>query len=181
MAATAENHAMEGKGSGRHVMLALDESKYAEDVLRFCAENFAKIKGNKITFLYVYEYTPMTLLPGPGFVPAGQNVEDLNEDIRKHAIDKGTKILKHLGKKAQVLGFKPDDMKLLVGAPASNVKRAIVDYTKTEKADVLLCGSRGMGAVGRVFLGSVSDYLVHNCDCSVVIVKHPKEEPKSGT
>jgi len=71
MAATAENHAMEGKGSGRHVMLALDESKYAEDVLRFCAENFAKIKGNKITFLYVYEYTPMTLLPGPGFVPAG--------------------------------------------------------------------------------------------------------------
>jgi len=33
-----------------------------------------------------------------------QNVEDLNEDIRKHAIDKGTKILKHLGKKAQVLG-----------------------------------------------------------------------------
>jgi len=36
----------------------------------------------------------------------------------------------------------------------------------------------GMGAVGRAFLGSVSDYLVHNCDCSVVVVKHPKEEPK---
>jgi len=86
--------------------------------------------------------------------------------------------LKKLGKRAQTLGFKPDDMKLLVGAPVSSVKQAIVDYTKSEKADALLCGSRGMGAVGRAFLGSVSDYLVHNCDCSVVVVKHPKEEPK---
>jgi hypothetical protein len=32
-------------------------------------------------------------------------------------------------------------------------------------------GSRGRGALKRTFLGSVSDYCVHHCDCPVVIVR----------
>jgi len=28
-----------------------------------------------------------------------------------------------------------------------------------------------MGAIGRAFLGSVSDYLMHNASCTVMVVK----------
>jgi nucleotide-binding universal stress UspA family protein len=37
------------------------------------------------------------------------------------------------------------------------------------KADVLVIGSRGMGAMKRVFVGSTSDYCVHHCHTTVIV------------
>ncbi|KAJ3083334.1 hypothetical protein HK102_001129 [Quaeritorhiza haematococci] len=39
------------------------------------------------------------------------------------------------------------------------------------KADMLIMGSRGFGALKRTFMGSVSDYCVHHCPCPVTIVR----------
>lgn len=39
--------------------------------------------------------------------------------------------------------------------------------------DVIVVGSRGLGAVKRVLLGSVSSYVVHNAPCPVLVV--PKD------
>lgn len=41
----------------------------------------------------------------------------------------------------------------------------------TKKPDVLIVGSRGMGTIKRLMIGSVSDHLVHHAACPVVIVK----------
>ncbi|KAJ3063198.1 hypothetical protein HK102_008541 [Quaeritorhiza haematococci] len=38
-------------------------------------------------------------------------------------------------------------------------------------ANVLVIGSRGMGTFKRAFLGSVSDYCVHHCNCAVIVPK----------
>jgi nucleotide-binding universal stress UspA family protein len=35
--------------------------------------------------------------------------------------------------------------------------------------DVLVIGSRGMGAVKRTIIGSVSDYCVHHCHTTVIV------------
>lgn len=43
------------------------------------------------------------------------------------------------------------------------------------KPSILIMGSRGMGAIKRAVLGSVSDYIVHNCDCPVLIVKDERK------
>ena len=42
-----------------------------------------------------------------------------------------------------------------------------------QDANMVVVGSRGLGAVRRTLLGSVSDYLVHHCHCPVLVVKHP--------
>lgn len=42
------------------------------------------------------------------------------------------------------------------------------------RADMLVVGSHGYGAIKRAFLGSVSDYCAHHAHCSVMIVKQPK-------
>ncbi|XP_008451578.1 uncharacterized protein LOC103492816 isoform X4 [Cucumis melo] len=39
------------------------------------------------------------------------------------------------------------------------------------RASVLVVGSRGHGGMKRAFLGSVSDYCVHQAPCTVMIVK----------
>ncbi|XP_020150328.1 uncharacterized protein [Aegilops tauschii subsp. strangulata] len=40
-------------------------------------------------------------------------------------------------------------------------------------AGLLVVGSRGLGAVGRAFQGSVSDYCAHHASCPVMVVPPP--------
>jgi nucleotide-binding universal stress UspA family protein len=44
------------------------------------------------------------------------------------------------------------------------------------RADLLVVGSHGYGAIKRALLGSVSDYCAHHVHCSVMIVKQPKSK-----
>ena len=46
----------------------------------------------------------------------------------------------------------------------------ICKIAEKESADIIVVGTRGMGAVRRVVLGSVSDYVLHHAHCAVVIV-----------
>ena len=68
-----------------------------------------------------------------------------------------------------MIGLKVHELKLL--EPTESSKRVILAYTEKYKPTMLVCGNRGMGAMGRMFVGSTSDFLVHNCKCTVVIVK----------
>ncbi|KAJ3413488.1 hypothetical protein HDV05_007933 [Chytridiales sp. JEL 0842] len=48
--------------------------------------------------------------------------------------------------------------------------------TNDVHADMLVIGSRGLGAFKRTFLGSVSDYLVHHLNIPVIVPRAPLEE-----
>ncbi|KAF7730003.1 hypothetical protein EC973_003416 [Apophysomyces ossiformis] len=47
----------------------------------------------------------------------------------------------------------------------------IVRKATETKADALVMGSRNLGVVKRTLLGSVSDYCVHHCPCTVIVVR----------
>ena len=48
---------------------------------------------------------------------------------------------------------------------------SIVEAARSEGVDFVVVGSHGRGSVGRFFLGSVSDHVVHNAPCPVVVVR----------
>jgi nucleotide-binding universal stress UspA family protein len=50
----------------------------------------------------------------------------------------------------------------------------IVAAAEAERVDLVLVGSHGRGAVGRLFLGSVSEHVVRNAPCPVLVVR-PRE------
>ena len=52
----------------------------------------------------------------------------------------------------------------------------IVEAARSERADMVLVGSHGRGAVGRFFLGSVSEHVVRHAPCPVLVVR-PMETP----
>ncbi len=52
----------------------------------------------------------------------------------------------------------------------------IVSAAEAEHADMVLVGSHGRGAVGRFFLGSVSEHVVRHAPCPVLVVR-PREGP----
>ena len=56
---------------------------------------------------------------------------------------------------------------LETGSPAS----AIVDVAEECEVDMIIMGSRGLGLVKGVLLGSVSQYVVENAKCAVMVVK----------
>lgn len=50
-------------------------------------------------------------------------------------------------------------------------KKAIPDFAREWKADLVMVGSRGLGAVSRFFLGSVAQAVLRSAPCSVEIVR----------
>ena len=67
----------------------------------------------------------------------------------------------------------------LVGFP----RTAISDYAKSWKADLILVGSRGRGALARFLLGSVAQAVLRTAPCSVEIVRRetqPNISPRKG-
>ena len=53
------------------------------------------------------------------------------------------------------------------GSPAV----AILDFAENNGADIIVMGSRGLGVVKGVLLGSVSQYIVEQAKCPVLVVK----------
>jgi nucleotide-binding universal stress UspA family protein len=56
---------------------------------------------------------------------------------------------------------------IVVGQPAA----AIVAAAEERRTDLVVVGARGLGLLGRLVLGSVSDRVVHHAPCPVLVVK----------
>ncbi len=52
-----------------------------------------------------------------------------------------------------------------------NITNEIVKLAKNKKCNLIMVGSKGLGATARFFLGSVSNNLANNSPCSILIVK----------
>lgn len=52
-----------------------------------------------------------------------------------------------------------------------NVVNEIVKFAKNEKCNLIVVGNKGLGAIAKFFLGSVSNKLASNSPCSILIVK----------
>ncbi len=52
--------------------------------------------------------------------------------------------------------------------------QVLVELATELHASALVVGSRGLGGVTGMMLGSVSDYCIRNAPCTVVVVRHQK-------
>lgn len=67
---------------------------------------------------------------------------------------------------AQALGIDPACGRVIEGAPGP----ALCDYARETGAGAIVIGTRGRGGIKRALLGSVSDFVVRNAPCPVVVV-----------
>jgi len=78
----------------------------------------------------------------------------------------GKAIVQRYADKLAKAGFQVQEAPKL-GKPAEE----ILKVAKSHKADLIVTGAKGLGAVGRVLLGSVSTRVVQHSSCSVLVVR----------
>jgi universal stress protein A len=71
----------------------------------------------------------------------------------------------------------PTSFLIWEGDPAES----IVEAARSERADVIVVGSHGRGALGRALIGSVSDQVVRHAPCPVLVVRSTHGQAEAGT
>lgn len=141
----------------RTVLVASDGS---DDALRAArvASQIALAFKSRLIMLHVFE---IPVVPVIGDSPGSWTAVPI-EPPTKEAQDA---VVSHT-RSALDPGVEAEDRREF-GYPAPTILREAED----QKADLIVVGCRGMGAVGRFLLGSVSDRVLHHAPCSVMIVK----------
>jgi len=99
--------------------------------------------------------------------------EEMEESVRKAAqvvLDSARAKLKTIKDKTLKISSE-----IIQGPP----REVIVDEAENWGADLIVMGSRGLGAWNRLVLGSVSSAVVHHAKCSVEIVRTPRANQRS--
>lgn len=136
----------------KKILVPLDGSKYSKKVIQYACD-FSIAFDAEIILIYVVEKSmPVNLL-------------DQKEYL---------KILRKFGEKTldnakNILAKKQLDAKIILAQ--GNIVNEINKTAKKEKCDLIIVGNKGLGAVGRMLLGSVSNKLAQSSSCSLVIVK----------
>ena len=137
------------------IVCGYDGSEHSLKAAQMAAELAKKFEA-RLALLYVVEpYAPPVDLPGISFV-------DWIEPHRKAALrlvaDAANRI-------AESSGVVPET-EVRVGGAANE----LTHFAQERQADMIVVGSRGLGAVKRVLLGSVADRVVHQAVAPVLVV-----------
>jgi nucleotide-binding universal stress UspA family protein len=142
------------------VLLAIDGSKELHHATRAAVE-VADATGSELHVLSVLETAqllPQMPYPGPEAWETSGTVEEAEQQARR--------LLSRVSERVEAGGSTVEESHLTFGKPDKEIVRLAGELD----ADIVVLGSRGLGAVGRVLLGSVSDSVVRHALCSVLVV-----------
>jgi nucleotide-binding universal stress UspA family protein len=138
----------------RHILVPVDGSEGARHALQLAAD-MADRWGARLTLLEVIEEAG----PLPSFderPPEGETREHWLSEQRFEPIRRDLQQVQVPWERRVEQGIPPD---------------VICRVAEEEHVDLIVMGHRGMSAVGRWLVGSVSDRVVHHAPCSVTVVR----------
>jgi nucleotide-binding universal stress UspA family protein len=146
------------------VLLAIDGSKSSESVLNELRNLKLDKDSDVILLSSVEKYGPLMGEPfGGALIEFESQIEEQNLQMAKDLIKEAKeKIEKDFGCQVKT--------EVIIGNP----KYVIVEKSKEWNSDLIILGSHGYRLWERVLLGSVSNFVVHHAECSVLIsrLKH---------
>ena len=82
--------------------------------------------------------------------------------------NQGLEMLRSFTDEATEAGVKTE-FSQIAGSPS----RIVCDFARNWQADLIIMGRRGHSGLSELFMGSVSNYVLHHAPCSVLTVQHP--------
>lgn len=137
-----------------NILLAVDGSEHSLNAARSAAQLARSMNSADLRIAVVYDSIP-PLLGDPDF-----------QVILNARLDDTEKILQSAVKE---VGEVPSTVstETIAGDPAE----AIIKIAETRKCDLIVMGSRGLGRLAGLVLGSVSQKVVSHAPCPVLIVR----------
>lgn len=136
------------------VLIAIDGSKTSIKALDYVVKR--RRRGERLE-AYILNVQP-AISPKAGLITRGmiKDYQTLESEkaLGKPEVDAMKRYLKA-------------DTYVEVGEPAS----CIIDFASKTKCDEIVIGSRGLGSIKGVFLGSVANKVIQMCSIPVVVVK----------
>lgn len=138
-----------------HIMVPIDGSDHAQRALYTAKSFILSFPENRMqmTLLHV---NPELSYNEP---PLGVDVEARLEEEGKHIIEPAARLFEGLKINYKVL--------LQHGDPANAICKAAEEV----RADLIIMGTRGIGLVSEMLLGSVSHHVIQHASCPVMTVK----------
>lgn len=151
------------------ILVALDSSEIANDIFEK-ALDIAKVNGAEMMLLHVVS---LCEAPYPMYVYPNTVIYSLHDEaIKQHIRDlekiqqKGIEFLTSLCNRAIACGVK-SEFTQTIGNPG----RIICEMAGNYNADLVIIGRRGHTGLSELFLGSVSNYVLHHVPCSILTVQ----------
>jgi len=145
------------------VILSIDASKEAEGAVQYYLENIHRSQ-NRVMVLHVTE------LPD---VDHGKVLPETLDKVWTKEETKAEELKTSFEKVLRAKGVENVESRLARGMKAGE---GIIKVADEEKASMIVVGSRGVGVIRRTLIGTVSDYVVHNASCPVVVCCYPDEK-----
>jgi nucleotide-binding universal stress UspA family protein len=136
------------------ILLAVDGSEHALQSARTAADLARSMKAEELRIVTAYDFIPPYL----------------GEPNMQYAINTRLEEAKAVMQKAvDAVGDVPCEIHTeLLEGPAAE---AIIDVANTRRSDVIVMGSRGLGTLAGLLLGSTCQKVVAHAHCPVLIVR----------
>jgi nucleotide-binding universal stress UspA family protein len=138
----------------KRILVAVDGSQPSVKAARMAAD-IAQRFGAKLTLIHV---VPKLLLPPDVYGLTIAEVEKEHRAYAENLLQKAIELLQEPGVQVSTT--------VLYGSPAES----IAEEAAASDVGMVVIGSRGHGAVARMFLGSVSDRLIHISPKPILVV-----------
>ena len=144
------------------ILLAVDSSKESRAAARDAAR-ISAATGSELHVLFVWETAPLV-----SYMPyQGPEDWEVSEDFLERYRKKARAFVRREVELIEAEGGVVKEAHIALGDPEKEIVKA------GEELDVglIVLGSRGLSAVGRALLGSVSDSVVRHAHCPVLVVR----------
>ncbi|KAF6777963.1 hypothetical protein AHF37_02359 [Paragonimus kellicotti] len=151
-----------GEAKKRVILFPTDGSPHSERAFSWYVENL-KMDNDVVKFINVIE--PVFIAPAIDMNVESPPVVNMTRTIAD-CIETGKRLCQQCVQKAKAINVSSQAFIHMDSRPGPALIKAIAEH----HADMVIMGNRGVGAVRRTFLGSVSDYVLHHAHIAVVIV-----------
>ncbi len=150
------------------ILVCLDGSKLAEQIMPYATEEAIRFQGKLVLFQVVQE--PITFSPGfPGEAPVPIETDAMIERT-KEALDRTGEYLEKLAAPLRKKGIQVETV-AIPGRPGE----AILDYANTNSMGLITIATHGRGGLRRVVFGSVADHVLRESGLPVLVIR-PQDE-----